>query len=204
MDTLVQALAHALDMVEISFLGASTYHGKRIAVLCAAMGRRLGMSEAGISDLITCAQLHDNALTEYILIQEGREEESENFAAHCEIGQRNMEKLPYNENIAGYILYHHERADGRGLYGLSEGGFPLGAELIAAADMIDVEWRLGGVSPDALPALRKNIEADTSARFTRRAAQALLEVLDADMLASLRNEKIANTVQKAIPWIIPR
>jgi len=199
----MQALAHALEMVEISFLGASTYHGKRIAVLCAAMGRQLGMTEAEVSDLATCALLHDNALTEYILSQEGREEDREDFAAHCEIGQRSLSKLPFNGNVEGYILYHHERADGEGLYGLPEGKFPLGAELIAAADMFDVAWHLGGVSSNVLPKLRENIQADTSIRFTSRAGQALLDVLDADMLASLRNEEIANTMRKAIPaWTL--
>jgi len=199
MDTLVQVLAQALDMVEITYLGASTNHGKRIAVLCAAMGRRLGISEAGISDIISCALLHDNALTEYILLQEGREEDSENFAAHCVIGQQNLEKVPFNGNIAGFILYHHERADGQGLFKLREGNYPLGAELIAATDMIDVQWHLGRVSPEDLPALRKNVEADIHSRFTSRAGNALLEVLDIDMLASLRNEEIANTVRKAVP-----
>ncbi|MDR2734751.1 MAG: HD domain-containing protein [Spirochaetota bacterium] len=195
----MQALAQALDMVEISFLGASTHHGKRIAVLCAAMGRRLGMSEAAVADVITCALLHDNALTEYILLLEGREEDSEHFAAHCEIGQRNLDKLPFHENIAGFILYHHERADGRGLFRLSEGNFPLGAELIAAADMFDVEWHLGNVAADTLPKLRESIAADTGARFTHRAGGAMLDALDADMLASLRNEEITNTIRKAIP-----
>jgi HD-GYP domain-containing protein (c-di-GMP phosphodiesterase class II) len=203
MDGLVQVLAHALDMIEIACLGASTNHGKRIAVLCAAMGQRLGMSEAGLSDLVTCALLHDNALTEYILLQKGREEDSGNFAAHCEIGQRGVEKLPFNGNIAGFILYHHERADGRGLFKLSEGNYPLGAELIAVADMIDVEWHLEHVSHGKLPALRECIEADIHNRFTNRAGNSLLEVLDVDMLASLRNEEITNTVRKAVPaWIM--
>jgi len=198
-DDLMQVLAQALDMVEISYLGASSNHGKRIAILCAAMGRHLGMSEAELSDLITCALLHDNALTEYILLQEGREEDSENFAAHCEMGQQNVEKLPFNGNIAGFILYHHERADGQGLFKLSEGDYPLGAELIAVADMIDVEWHLERVSPEKLSALRESIEADIHRRFTSRAGNALLEILDTNMLTSLRNEEITNTVQKTVP-----
>jgi len=198
-DNLMQVLAQALDMVEISYLGASSNHGKRLAVLCAAMGRRLGLSEDELSDLVTCGLLHDNALTEYILVREGREEDSENFADHCEMGQQNVEKLPFNGSVEGFIRYHHERADGQGLFRLREGSFPLGAELIAIVDMIDVEWHLGRVPPENLPALRESIDADIHHRFTGRAANALLEVLNTEMLDSLRDENITDTVQKTVP-----
>jgi HD-GYP domain-containing protein (c-di-GMP phosphodiesterase class II) len=198
MDVLIQVLAHALDMVEITYLGASTNHGKRIAVLCAAMGRRLGMDEQELSDLISCALLHDNALTEYFLILEGRND-AELVGTHCEIGQRNIDLLPFKGNTDGFILYHHERADGQGPFKMSEGYCPLSAELIATADMIDVERHLQRIPPEGLPALRKIIEADIHRRFTGRAGDALLTVLDEDMLASLRDDTIEETVIHTIP-----
>jgi len=40
MDSLVKAIAVALDMVEGELLGASANHGKRVAALCARMGRK--------------------------------------------------------------------------------------------------------------------------------------------------------------------
>ena len=42
MDSLIKAIAAALDFVEQDLLGISTNHGKRIAVLCAKMGKALG------------------------------------------------------------------------------------------------------------------------------------------------------------------
>jgi HD-GYP domain-containing protein (c-di-GMP phosphodiesterase class II) len=191
-------LAEALDMVEVAYLGASTNHGRRIAVLCAAMGRYLGMSEDELSDLVTCALLHDNALTEYFLVL-GNEEHAPNLGAHCEIGQRNAEILPFKGDIGGYILYHHERADGQGPFKMSEGYYPLAAELIAVADMIDVEKRLYHIPPGELPALRQSIADDTHCRFTGRAANALLAVLDENMLASLRDERIRESACRSIP-----
>ena len=199
MDSLIQVIAQALDMVEVAFLGATTNHGKRIAVLCAAMGRRLGMSELEISDLVSCALLHDNALTEYILLQKGREEDDPDFGLHCVLGQRNMENLPFYGDISGYILFHHERADGMGLFGKSEGNYPLGAELIAIADMIDAERHLENISPEELPALRKIIEEEIHKCFTERAVRAMLDVLDENMLASLQNENVVETVNSYIP-----
>ena len=199
MDLLIQVFSQALDMVEISFLGVTSNHGKRIAVLCAAMGRRLGMSEPEVSDLVSCALLHDNALTEYILLHQGREEDDPNFGAHCEIGQRNVGILPFKGNIEGYILYHHEQADGKGLFGLSNGQYPLGAELIAAADMTDAEYHLESMSSSELPALRERIRDNIYICFTERAGNALLDILDEDMFASLQNDKITKTVRRSIP-----
>ena len=157
------------------------------------------MSEPEVSDLASCALLHDNALTEFILLQQGREEEDPNLGVHCEIGQINAEIIPFNKSINGYILYHHERADGLGPFGLTEGQYPLGAELIAAADMVDAEWNLERVSPEQLPVLLEKIKADIGSRFTERAGHALLNVLDKNLLDTLQNEKITETVNSAIP-----
>jgi HD-GYP domain-containing protein (c-di-GMP phosphodiesterase class II) len=198
MDALIQVFAHALDMVEIAYLGASTNHGKRIAILCAAMGQRLGMNEQELSDLVSCAMLHDNALTEYFLILEGRND-AELVGTHCEIGQRNVDLLPFAGNTGGFILYHHERADGQGPFKMSEGYCPLSAELIAASDMIDVERHLQRITDKELPALRKDIETDIHRRFTGRAGNALLEILNEDMLASLRDDVIEETLRRTVP-----
>ncbi|MDR2541892.1 MAG: phosphohydrolase, partial [Treponema sp.] len=203
MDSLIQILAQALDMVEIAYLGRTTNHGKRIAVLCAAMARRLGMTEPEVSDVVSCALLHDNALTEFILLQQGREKDEKNFGVHCVIGQQNVEILPFNGNIDGYIQYHHEQADGLGPFKLKEGNFPLGAEIIAAADFVDTRWNLETVSLEKLPLVLEYIETEIHRHFTKRAGNALLEILDERMLASLQNGVIYDTVLYSIPvWIM--
>jgi HD-GYP domain-containing protein (c-di-GMP phosphodiesterase class II) len=199
MDSLIRVIAQALDMVEIAYIGASTNHGRRIAVLCAAMGRRLGMNDDELSDLVSCALLHDNALTEYILLRLGIEEDAAHLGVHCEFGQRNVEILPFKGNIEGYIRYHHERADGKGPFKLSEGRYPLGAELIAAADMLDAGRHLERVTLEELPAFRERIAVDIHHRFTERAGQVLLEVLDTELLASLKDDRIVKTADKMIP-----
>jgi HD-GYP domain-containing protein (c-di-GMP phosphodiesterase class II) len=203
MDVLMQVIAQALDMVEIAYLGVSTNHGKRIAVLINAMGRYLSMDEVCLSDLISCAMLHDNALTEYILLQQGREDESPCLKLHCELGQQNVDTLPFRGDIQGFLLYHHERADGLGLFGKPEGTYPLGAELIAAADMLDAERHLQRIVSQELPVLREHIVRDIHRRFTGRAGEALLAVLNDPMLASLRDDRIAETFGGTmVPWSI--
>jgi HD-GYP domain-containing protein (c-di-GMP phosphodiesterase class II) len=198
-DQLAQSIATALDIVEGELLGASTYHGKRIAVLNAAMGRDLGLDVDHLSAMTTCALFHDNALTEHIFAEE---KGNLPMHLHCERGQRNVEMLPFKVDVSGYILYHHEYANGGGVFGKREGEYPLGAELIAIADMIDIDHHLQRLSFDTLPNLRKKIAADAGNRFTKRAARALLGVLDESMLFSLRDDRIAETAEQTIPAVV--
>jgi HD-GYP domain-containing protein (c-di-GMP phosphodiesterase class II) len=163
------------------------------------MGRKLGMDEEAIKTVTTCALFHDNALTEYILYEQENDEQNACFKLHCEYGQRNIETLPFKSDVKGLILYHHEQADGGGPFGKREGEFPLGAELIAIADMIDVEHHLQRVSFEKIPALQNEIAVQSGKRFTKTAADAMLAVLTPETLSSLRDENIGETVARSIP-----
>jgi HD-GYP domain-containing protein (c-di-GMP phosphodiesterase class II) len=75
----------------------------------------------------------------------------------------------------------------------------LGAEIIAIADALDVENHLQTVSPRALADIRKQIAAEAGARYTKRAAEAMLAVLDEAMLSLLHDDHILETVERTIP-----
>ncbi|MDR1439459.1 MAG: HD domain-containing protein [Clostridiales bacterium] len=197
MDQLIRAITMALDIVESGLLGASTNHGKRIGVLCAEMGRRFGMDDYAITSLVSCALFHDSALTEYILSE--RDQNDPAMLLHCEYGERNAQAMLPGRDIAGFVLYHHERADGLGPYGKKSGEFPLEAELIAIADMLDVACHLQNVPARDLPAIRERVAGDAGVAYTRRAAEAMLAVLDTGMLEKLRDGAIGETVDSTIP-----
>jgi HD-GYP domain-containing protein (c-di-GMP phosphodiesterase class II) len=203
MDSLIKAIATALDMVEGELLGVSTNHGKRIAVLCAKMGKILGQSPDEITALAINALLHDNALTEYILSERINGSNDPTMKKHCEYGQRNVNTLRFKTDVKGFILYHHERADGNGPFGLHEGEGPLGAELIAIADSIDAACHLQGMNEGKLPAIRRFIAEETGKRYSKTAAEAMLEILDWPAALSLKDDVIKETAEKAFhPWLV--
>jgi HD-GYP domain-containing protein (c-di-GMP phosphodiesterase class II) len=199
MDRLIGAIAAALDIVEGELLGATTHHGKRISVLCSAMGRHLGLSDEEINALTSCALLHDSALTEYILSEREGNEQASHLKQHCVLGQRNVDALRFKTDTSGFVLYHHEWADGSGPFGKKTGEIPLGAELIAIADSIDVSWHLQRVTPEDLGALRRHIAGSAGAAYSPLAAKTLLTVLDEAMLLSLTDRRIRDTEAKLIP-----
>jgi HD-GYP domain-containing protein (c-di-GMP phosphodiesterase class II) len=203
MDSLVKAIAAALDTVEKELLGASSNHGKRIAILCAQMGKQIGKSNDEIFGLTNCALLHDNALTEYILAARSGGHYDPTMKDHCEYGQRNVDALQLKNNIKDFIRYHHERADGKGPFGIGEGEGPVEAELIAIADSIDVAFHLQRLKPEDLNALLQSIKENTGKKHSKIAARAMLEIMDLPMIESLKDDVIDVTFETNVtPWTV--
>jgi HD-GYP domain-containing protein (c-di-GMP phosphodiesterase class II) len=122
---------------------------------------------------------------------------------HCEYGQRNVEAFGLKADINGYILYHHECASGAGPYGKKEGTYPLGAEIIGIADSTDVIHHLQRVPPEELSVIKKKIAGNIGVKHTARAAEAMLAVLDEEMLCALRDENILATSERFfLPWTV--
>ena len=199
MDALCCMFSHALDVIEEEQLGVSERHAVRVAALCAAMGKKAGYDDDTLSALAICAMFHDNALTEYHLSGGVGEHYAKNMILHCEKGQSNVSWLPFKQNIDGFILYHHERGNGKGPFHKHEGEYPQEAAFIAAADLVDATHHLQHLPIEELPALRNKIESRAETYSTHTAVEALLEILDEDMLESLRNENISQTIERSLP-----
>jgi HD-GYP domain-containing protein (c-di-GMP phosphodiesterase class II) len=203
MDSLIKSIATALDIVEGTLLGASPNHGKRIAVLCAKMGTVLGKTPQEITALAICALLHDSALTEYILSEKKDGNHEMAMKKHCEIGQRNVDDLCFKTNVKDFIRYHHERADGNGPFGIREGEGPLEAELIAIADSLDVTYHLQRLEPEKLSVIRNIISEESGKRYSKKAAELMLEILDWPAAMSLKDDVIKQTaLQVLFPWTV--
>jgi HD-GYP domain-containing protein (c-di-GMP phosphodiesterase class II) len=203
MDSLIKSIAAVLDIVEGELAGASTNHGKRIAVLCAKMGKVLGKNTEEITALAVCALLHDSALTEYILSEKTDGDHDLAMRKHCEIGQRNVDALCFKTNVKDFVLYHHERADGTGPLGIREGEGPPEAELIAIADSIDAAHHFQRLETEGLPVIRNIIIQETGKRYSKKSAETLLEILDWPAVMSLKDDVINQTALDVLsPWTV--
>lgn len=197
MDSLCILFSKAFDIIEAELAGASTNHSLRVAALCAKMGKREGYDNDSLSALIACALFHDNALMEYALEQRVGGYNMVNLRQHCEYGQRNAEWLPFAKSIDGYILHHHSCENGSGPFDIRE--FPHEAALIGAADIADVSNHFQRVSGGELNKIKDGIASRMGKFSTTVAVEALLEVLDAETLESLRDENIHVTVRQSVP-----
>lgn len=100
--------------------------------------------------------LHDIGKSEipsYILNKPGKltEEEFEIMKKHCEIGAH-MLAIPEFKNVA---LYHHEKWNGTGYFGLAGVNIPIEARIVAVADVYDAlvssrPYKLGWTKQSAI------------------------------------------------------
>ncbi|MCX7884217.1 MAG: diguanylate cyclase [Caloramator sp.] len=119
-------------------------HADRMVRFCEKIGNKLKFSTLMINELSLLAKLHDIGkigVPDNILNKPEKltEEEFEIMKRHTEIGCRIVSSIPDFENIAYYILYHHERYDGKGYpKGLRGEEIPLLSRILTIVDSFDV------------------------------------------------------------------
>ncbi len=120
-------------------------HAQRVGQLAAVLGRAIGMATEEVELLRLAAPLHDIGkigIPDGILLKPSKltTQEYSQIKRHTDIGRvilsgSNFPILQMAERIA---LYHHERWDGGGYYGLAGDKIPVEARIVSIADVYDV------------------------------------------------------------------
>ncbi|HEY8910144.1 MAG TPA: PAS domain S-box protein [Desulfosporosinus sp.] len=115
-------------------------HSLRVSELCENMGITIGLPEDEIKKLKTVGLFHDIgkiAIEETILNKLGEltDGEWEEIKSHPEIGYRILRTVNEMSDMADYVLYHHERWDGKGYpKGLKGDEIPFVSRIITIVD----------------------------------------------------------------------
>lgn len=118
-------------------------HSERVSQLCEKIGRTLKMSLDEINDLKLAGLMHDIGkvgINENVLNKQGQLTDSERteMKKHPEIGYHILRTVDEFAPIAEYVLYHHERIDGKGYpRGLKGNEIYLQSKIISIADAFD-------------------------------------------------------------------
>jgi len=118
-------------------------HAARIEIICLAIAKKIGLSEAQQADLALLAQVHDLGkvgIPDSILNKRGHLSEAEIkiMRQHPEKGYRIATASPHLAGISRLILCHHERWDGKGYpLGLAGTEIPIECRILAIADAYD-------------------------------------------------------------------
>jgi putative nucleotidyltransferase with HDIG domain len=136
----IQALASAVDAKD----QYTHDHSARVAQLCVATARELGLNDATtLREVELAGLLHDIGkigIPDSILSKSQPLTPAEYAVVktHTDIGAGIVENVPGLERVAQAIRHHHERYDGLGYPdGLAGDSIPLAARLIAVADVYD-------------------------------------------------------------------
>lgn len=117
-------------------------HSVRVSEYARALAARLGLPPEEVETIALAARVHDLGkigVPDRLLLkpQTLTATELEEVRQHTTLGANLVNKLPQYRQGKEYILYHHERYDGSGLFRLSGRHIPLGARIIAVADAFD-------------------------------------------------------------------
>lgn len=161
------ACSYALDCVEAELAHVTDNHAKRVAYMSVCMAQQMAITGEALQDLVICALLHDNALTQYIQEELHGEtvptadmsksvsksaskstSKTKGVGVHCLLGEANVQKLPFHTDVKNVILYHHENADGSGPFGKRWDEVPVSARIIHLCDLLDRACRTQGGDPN--------------------------------------------------------
>ena len=142
-------------------------HSQRVSELSKSIGEAIGLSDREVQELKTAGLLHDIgkiAIDENILNKPGKLTASEwrEMRQHPEKGYRILSTINDMSEIADYVLYHHERWDGKGYpKGLKGEEIPLMSRILSVADAYDAmtssrSYRSEVKEEVAIEELRKN------------------------------------------------
>jgi diguanylate cyclase (GGDEF)-like protein len=134
----VYALARAVDLKD----GYTHQHSARVAQYAAVLARELSMSEEEIEQIRTAGILHDVGkvgVADAVLLKPARltEDEFLEMQRHSTLGRDIIQGAGMPE-IADWVLYLHERWDGRGYPHKLEGeDIPLASRVLGVADAFE-------------------------------------------------------------------
>ena len=202
MTKLLNTLSLSLDYVENEIIKTARNHGKRVAVLTNLMAKEAGYSQEILYALTQSAVLHDCALAEYLkdeLSCKNKSLDETNMYEHCVAGEKMMMKLPFYHLIRGTVLFHHERADGKGALGLTDDMVPLYAQLIHIADVVDVKFSLNKMNQEKYEKIINWINNERGKTVSDKSADLFIKAIDYETLMSITGEKCRKIVRSMIP-----
>ena len=147
-------------------------HSRRVGYLARETGRRLGIPEWRLDEVVHAALLHDIgklAVDERILEKPSKltDEEFAVIKTHPGIGEAIVAQVLEHKPLAKWIRHHHERMDGRGYPdNLPKSAIPIESRLIAVLDAYDA---MTGSSADGHRRLyRDPVSSDKAVEELRR------------------------------------
>ncbi|MFQ5586867.1 MAG: HD-GYP domain-containing protein [Thermodesulfobacteriota bacterium] len=143
LSTTYQGIITMLSLVIDSVDRYTQSHSYRVSKYAEQIARAAGLHDTDVEDIRIAALLHDLGkigVSAEILNKIGglSEEEMREMASHTSKAAGILEPVGGKVlKILPLILGHHERYDGKGYHALMEDSIPIGAKIIAVADVYD-------------------------------------------------------------------
>ena len=157
-------------------------HAERVTSFAALIADGLGMADAEASPLLRAAMLHDIgkiALPIEVLRKDGPlgEAQMRLMRTHPRRGANLLGALDPDPEVQKTILYHHERMDGSGYYGIEGEKVPLTARVLAVAEQYDAMTTSTVRDPVPNERALEMLRAERGTQFDSDCVDALVDAL---------------------------
>lgn len=164
-------------------------HTDRLKKLSIKLGEKADLTSNQLDDLSLAASLHDIGkigIPDNILLKKGKldKKEWEHMKRHSEIGYKIANSSSAISSIAEYILYHHERWDGKGYpQGLKGEDMPIISRIISIVDAYDVMTHKRTYKP-LLPKeeAKKELKNNAGSQFDPGLIKKFLKILEQEQV----------------------
>lgn len=179
----LQALVSAVDAKD----SYTASHSLSVTDYAVAIGRRMHLAAAELTDLERASLLHDVGkigIPESVLLKPARltAEEFEHVKQHSESGAQIIESIPFLRTLVPVVRHHHEHWNGGGYpAGLERESIPRLSRILAVADAFDAMTSDRPYRPGMrLAAARQEMSRFRGIQFDPEVVDALFEALDAE------------------------
>jgi HD-GYP domain-containing protein (c-di-GMP phosphodiesterase class II)/ABC-type amino acid transport substrate-binding protein len=131
-----------IEMLEIHDIYTKG-HSENVANYSRDLAKYIGLSDKKVNEIYWAGLVHDTGkvlIDKSIINKKGKltNEEYEIIKKHPEFGYKALNESEATKDMAKYVLYHHERIDGKGYpKGLKGEEIPFESKIIAIADSFD-------------------------------------------------------------------
>jgi putative nucleotidyltransferase with HDIG domain len=185
-------------------------HCKRVAEYAVDVGNLLGLNQQEVADLEVAALLHDCGklgLPTFLSgkhISDYRKEEIDLYRTHPVVGAEYLRDLECYQQIAAFVLTHHERFDGSGFpAGLQGGSIPLQGYIIGLLDEYDHMINRPNSDPEYLYQFTcQRIAEYADKQYPRRLVQCVLDHIETLNSRSLSEDIVKVGIANLVPQTV--
>ena len=194
---LITSIIQIMEMYDLYTKG----HSENVASIASAIAKAMDLSKKTIKDTYWSGLVHDVGkllIPLNIINKRGKLTDSEYdlVKKHPVWGNKAFSNSKMLQPIGNYILYHHERWDGKGYpEGLNENQIPLISQIIGLADAWDAmlserAYRDSLNIEDALKEIKDNI----GTQFSPKVAQNFIRIIKNNKIDNLKEEVLKNEI----------
>jgi putative nucleotidyltransferase with HDIG domain len=160
-------------------------HARRVAQISVSLGRELGFDEHRLERLHFAALLHDVGM---LKIDTRHPQSKATLRSHALLGQRLLARIRLWEDLAPFVLHHHEAWDGSGHpEGLAGEDIPLEARILGLAEAFDSgSGEPSAEGPRSFAEAVAQIREGRGSRFDPRLADLFLGLVERGVIEAPR------------------